>query len=284
MRKLMRQHRLQLTSHPPAPEIPEAPAEPVAKPLSSPAPASSATPQSPRIISPTQKTRTQPLPSLATSRQSTSPRSPARRIQPSARLPRPIAQRSKANNPHKSPAPPSAQPQEAATRPHSPASPRQSDIRTAPPPTSTRLAPKAEALHPIQNRQTPKRTPAITASSSNAPTHILCSTRGPALRNIRAAIQAAANTNGTCHSEFNSISASPTTQSVHSSPPSSSSRFVNSAIFFASICLLLIKLITSSSLDPPNILSTRSRTAWLEALASVTTALYSNARPSQPPL
>src|SRR5580704_1604341 len=59
-------------------------------------------------------------------------------------------------------------------------------------------------------------------------------------------------------------------QSFHSPPPSSSSRRVNSAIRLGSICLVLMRLITSSSLEPPNILSTRSRRAWPDALASLT--------------
>src|SRR6185312_4036571 len=65
---------------------------------------------------------------------------------------------------------------------------------------------------------------------------------------------------------------------THRSPPSffsASSLRLSSAIFFASSCLLLIRLITSSSLDPPNIRSTISRNAWLRALSCVTVALYS---------
>ena len=53
---------------------------------------------------------------------------------------------------------------------------------------------------------------------------------------------------------------------------SSARRRESSAIFFASIWRLLIRLITNSSEEPPNMRSTRSRTAWVEALASVTVA------------
>ena len=69
------------------------------------------------------------------------------------------------------------------------------------------------------------------------------------------------------------IGEKPGLKAVHTLPPSSSRRLFSSAIFLASSCLLLIRLMTSSSLDPPNMRSTRSRTAWPEAFSSVTVAL-----------
>src|SRR5271168_1529690 len=57
------------------------------------------------------------------------------------------------------------------------------------------------------------------------------------------------------------VSKHPRLKSGHLPPPSSSSFLLSLAIFPASICRLLMRLITSSSLDPPNIRSTRSRTA-----------------------
>src|ERR1700679_3438068 len=73
----------------------------------------------------------------------------------------------------------------------------------------------------------------------------------------------------------------PSLRSAHLSPPFFSSILLSRAICFASICLLLIKLMTSSSVDPPNIRSTRSRTAWPDAAASLTVALYSYVRPTR---